>query len=112
MSRLPLVGFALAIGALAWLFYGSGDDAIPPTPCTCRELADHPTAYAGKVVRVSTAGVQVEGKSLVWRHASHLPPAVVLRFEGKAPDPVPAHLVGSCRGPLPGGPVVVANCRP
>lgn len=101
--------FLLALTALAWLFYGA-DKPPPPTPCTCRQLADHPTTYAGKVVRVSTRGTQAEGKALAWRRESHLPPAVVLR--GSISSPPPPSLTGTCHAPLAGGPVTVTGCRP
>lgn len=107
LSFLVLLAVVLAIGG--WLFFHGPDSPIP-APCNCRELADQPTTYAGRVVCVSTAGTQCEGKSLVWRRASHLSPAVVLR--GTIPDPVPPTLTGTCRAPFAGGPVTVLDCRP
>lgn len=111
MSRyLPPLAFAVALAALGWLYLGEPAPP-PPVDCTCRDLADHPTTYAGRTVRVSTLGTQLDRPGvLVWRRESHLAPAVVLR--GPFPD-APLHLTGHCHAPTkPGSPVTVTGCRP
>jgi hypothetical protein len=115
MSRyLPpvfiVIGFGLAVGAC---LLGSHSPAPASVPCTCRQLHSDPGAYAGKVVRVGTAGTEVLGGQLVWRPVSPGEPAVVFTFTaGRIPDPLPREVVGYCRAPIAGGPVRVTECRP
>jgi hypothetical protein len=109
MSRLPLVGFCVALATLGW-FYFQGPVPEPPVSCTLEQLADHPVTYAGKLVRVPTAGTEPSAGGLVWWRFLGEPPRVRLtgRFDPHRP---PAHLTGRCHAPLAGGPVTVRECR-
>jgi hypothetical protein len=104
-----LVGFALTVTTCLYV----GHDPQPqPTPCTCSQLRETPATYAGKKVRVDLKGAFRGEGGVVWYHAVPGSPSVVLTFDGPVPDPLPASVVGYCRGPVHGGPVRVTGCRP
>lgn len=114
MTRSTLGGFAAsAVVALVLLVVLCREANEPPPPrVTCRDLAADPDAYAGRVVRLDTAGCQPEDGRLVWRRMAGDRPAVVVTFAGNGlPDPVPAEVVGLVR-PEPDGPVRVVRSRP
>ena len=110
MSRLPLIGFCLALATLGWLYF-QGPTLEPPVSCTLEQLSESPVTYAGKRVRVPTAGCDSDGVGLVWWRVMGDPPKVRLtgRFDPHHPPP---YLIGRCHAPLAGGPVSVRDCRP
>lgn len=84
----------------------------PAARLTCRELAADPTAYAGRVVDLSTAGVQPgdAGGVLVYRRTATGRPVVVIRLRPPIPTQTPATVRGVVAAGSP--PVVVADARP
>lgn len=104
-------GFAAAL-ALTGTRPADGVSPEPPVEVTCRGLAQDPGYYAGRVVRVSTVGVEPgsDRKELAYRRFAALPPVVVLHFSTPVPVPNPHFVVGLCQ--YDGKVVSVVNCRP
>lgn len=111
MKKLPfwlLVAGAAGLGVFAIL--KPPESGRPAVDCNCRQLAADPEQFVGLRVRVSLIGCERTNSEVHWRPLASTPPAVVIRFNGPPPSPLPPFAVGDCRAT--GRVVVVIGCEP
>lgn len=88
------VAFTILLAALT-AFVKSRQDHWPEV--TPRVLKSDPEFWHERGVKLRTPGMETVGNELKFRTAADQPYRVVVRFPGRLPNPVPAHVRGVCK---------------